>query len=118
MDPQMSPSLPHIQRTVSRQSSDVEYEIAHQLVQHAQGRADGNDFKSTTTPTEHDPAQNGTIPSHSHIDKSSANGKSQYSRDSRRSPSQDRMSESQYAPLKNPPAMGQICSSEHAPSYD
>ncbi|KAL8672653.1 MAG: hypothetical protein Q9168_002894 [Polycauliona sp. 1 TL-2023] len=107
MDPQASSSLPHVQRTISRQSSDIEYEIAHQLVQHAQGRADVNDYKSTTTSTEHKSTQNGISQSHPHLDKSITNGKSQYNREPRRSPSQDRMSESQYAPLKNPPAMGQ-----------
>ncbi|KAI4273664.1 MAG: hypothetical protein L6R38_006293, partial [Xanthoria sp. 2 TBL-2021] len=110
MDTQMPSSLPHIQRAVSRQSSNIEYEVAHQLVQHAQGRADVNDFSTTTIETNHKPAQNGIFQGHPHINKSLTNGKSQYNGDSRRSPSQDRTSESQYAPLKNPPAMGQVCS--------
>ncbi|KAL8656816.1 MAG: hypothetical protein Q9226_002532 [Calogaya cf. arnoldii] len=110
MDPQIPSSLPHIQRTASRQSSDIDYEIAHQLVQHSQGRPDVNDFTSTATATNHKSAQNGILQGPPHRDKSLTNGKSPYDRDPRRSPSQDRTSESQYAPLKNPPAMGQVCS--------
>ncbi|KAL8918144.1 MAG: hypothetical protein Q9172_005547 [Xanthocarpia lactea] len=107
MDPQAPANLPHIQRTVSRQSSDIEYEIAHQLIQHAQGRGDVNDFSTTTTTTSDKATENGGLQGHPNTDKGLNNGKSQYDRDSRRSPSQDQMSESQYAPLNNPPALGQ-----------
>ncbi|KAL8861654.1 MAG: hypothetical protein Q9178_001855 [Gyalolechia marmorata] len=96
MDPQPPSNLPHIQRTVSRQSSDIEYEIAHQLIQHAQGRGDINDFSATTTTTSDKPTEDGILQGHPHTDKALNN---------------DRMSESQYAPLKNPPALGQVCSS-------
>ncbi|KAI4107681.1 MAG: hypothetical protein LQ339_002587 [Xanthoria mediterranea] len=106
----MSSNLPPLRRTVSRRSSNIEYEVAQQLVQHAQGRPDVNDFNTTTIENNHKPAQSGIFPGHPDIDKSLSNGKSQYNGDSRRSPSQDRTSESQYAPLKNPPAMGQVCS--------
>ncbi|KAL8726595.1 MAG: hypothetical protein Q9166_006630 [cf. Caloplaca sp. 2 TL-2023] len=109
MDPQAPSGLPQISRTLSRQSSDIEYEIAHQLIQHSQGRGDASEFGSTASASERGPTED-TIP-HGlpHVDQSAINGKLQYERGSRRSPSQDRMSESQYAPLKNPPAMGQVC---------
>ncbi|KAL9640979.1 MAG: hypothetical protein Q9204_000454 [Flavoplaca sp. TL-2023a] len=102
----MPSTRPDIQ-TGSRHSSDIEVEIAQQLLQHARGRPDVNDIKSSTAPTSHDPTPNGIIQDHLHTDKSLMNGKSQYNPDPRRSPSQDQMSESQYAPLKDPPAMGQ-----------
>ena len=108
MDSQMPSTRPDIQ-TGSRHSSDIEVEIAQQLLQHARGRPDVNDIRSSTAPTSHDPTQNGIIQDHLHTDKSLMNGKSQYNTDPRRSPSQDQMSESQYAPLKDPPAMGQVC---------
>ncbi|KAL8780822.1 MAG: hypothetical protein Q9213_006295 [Squamulea squamosa] len=107
MDPQAPLNLPHIQRTP--QSSDIDYEIAHQLIQHAQGRGDSNDPNNTTALNISKPLENGDVQGHPPTDKIITNGKSQYERDSRHSPSQDQMSESQYAPLKNPPAMGQVC---------
>ncbi|KAL8771604.1 MAG: hypothetical protein Q9209_003047 [Squamulea sp. 1 TL-2023] len=107
MDPQAPSSLPHVQRT--RQSSEIDYEIAHQLIQHAQGRDDVQGTNNTTAANTSKPLENGDLHGHPPTDKIIANGKSQHERDSRRSLSQDQMSESQYAPLKNPPAMGQVC---------
>ncbi|KAL8844719.1 MAG: hypothetical protein Q9176_000819 [Flavoplaca citrina] len=82
----MPSTRPDIQ-TGSRHSSDIEVEIAQQLLQHARGRPDVNDIKSSTAPTSHDPTQNGIIQDHLHTDKSLMNGKSQYNTDPRRSSS-------------------------------
>ncbi|KAL8699289.1 MAG: hypothetical protein Q9224_001477 [Gallowayella concinna] len=109
MDSQALPSLSHAQRTNSRQSSDIEYEIAHQLIQHAQGRGDSNDLGSTPSTSENGPQEDLNAHGAPYIHQSLSNGRAHSDRDSRRSPSQDRTSESQYAPLKNPPTMGQVC---------
>lgn len=107
MDPQASPNLTDPQLTVSRRSSDIEYEVAHQLIQHAQGKSDPHETNNPRPPSE--PGPSDTTGPHHHNDQRNMNGKSPSDRGSRCSTSQDRMSESQYAPLKNPPVMGQMC---------
>ncbi|KAL8718801.1 MAG: hypothetical protein Q9225_004111 [Loekoesia sp. 1 TL-2023] len=107
MEAQASSNLPDSQRTLSRQSSDIDYEIAHQLIQHAYGKSDS--IEAGKPAPSNEPAAPETTAAHDHTDQRVMNGKSPSDRDSRRSVSQDRMSESQYAPLKNPPAMGQMC---------
>lgn len=107
MEPQASPNLTDPQRTVSRRSSDIEYEVAHQLIQHAQGKSDPNE--TNNHPPSSEPGPSDATGPQQHNDQRIMNGKSPSDRGSRRSTSQDRMSESQYAPLKNPPATGQMC---------
>ncbi|KAL8803884.1 MAG: hypothetical protein Q9200_006046, partial [Gallowayella weberi] len=117
MDPHSLPNAPQAQRTNSRQSSDIDYEIAQQLIQHAQGRGDSNELGSTPSASEIGPQDD--LESHGapHIHQTLSNGRPRSERDSRRSPSQDRSSESQYAPLKNPPAMGQVCRNTPRPTF-
>ncbi|KAI4230819.1 MAG: hypothetical protein L6R40_007929 [Gallowayella cf. fulva] len=105
MDPQALSTFSHGQR----HSSDIEYEIAHQLIQHSQGRGDSKDYDSSTSASELRPRRSPSPNGVPHIDQFIVNSKPLPDADSRRSPSQDRMSESQYAPLSNPPAMGQVC---------
>ncbi|KAL8939285.1 MAG: hypothetical protein Q9211_002810 [Gyalolechia sp. 1 TL-2023] len=105
--PQASSSLTDPQPTLSRRSSEIEYEVAHQLVQHAQGKSDLNQTSNPAPPSERAPSETATP--HHHNDQRAINAKSPSDRDSRPSASQDPMSESQYPPLKNPPAMGQMC---------
>ncbi|KAL8941955.1 MAG: hypothetical protein Q9216_001935 [Gyalolechia sp. 2 TL-2023] len=107
MEPQASSDLTESQPTLSRRSSEIEYEVAHQLIQHAQGKSDPNETGHSAPPSERGPSET-TGPRH-HSDQIAMNGKSPSDHDSRRSASQDQMSESQYAPLKNPPTMGQMC---------
>ncbi|KAL9595512.1 MAG: hypothetical protein Q9219_006410 [cf. Caloplaca sp. 3 TL-2023] len=107
METQASSNLPESQQNLSRQSSDIEYEIAHQLIQHAQGKNDRDDASNIISPTDRAPSD--PNPSRHSTDQRPINGKIPSDHDSRRSASQDRMSESQYAPLNNPPATGQMC---------
>ncbi|KAL8807910.1 MAG: hypothetical protein Q9182_000376 [Xanthomendoza sp. 2 TL-2023] len=117
MDSHSLSNVHQAQRTNSRQSSDIEYEIAQQLIQHAQGRGDSNDLGSTRSASETGPQDDLESRGAPHIHQTLGNGKPQSERDSRRSPSQDRSSESQYAPLKNPPAMGQVCRNTPRPTF-
>lgn len=100
-------SLSDTQRRLSRQSSDIDYELAQQLIQHSQGRRDTNDGGHTASANERGLAE--ATPSHNqvHTEQNAVNGKSHYDGNSRRSISHDRVSESQYAPVT--PAMGQEC---------
>ena len=109
MEAQAPPDFSDSQQ--ARQSSDIDYEIAHQLIQHAQGKSDPNEANTNTPPTEPEPPDGSTSQYHTdqRATQRATNGKLPPNQDTRRSISQDRMSESQYAPLKNPPAMGQMC---------
>lgn len=106
---QAPPNDPEFQRALSQQSSNIEYEIAHQLVQHAQsqGKYDPAEVANAASSIERRPPE--TAPAPQPDDQRATNGNQASDHNSRRSTSQDRMSESQYAPLKNPPATGQLC---------
>ena len=95
---------------LSRQSSEVDYEIAEQLIQHAQGRRDGSgndvasiasDRKTSPDFTSGDGGQKG--------DRRAEDSKSRSRQDNRRSSSQERQPEEKYAPINIPVAMGQVC---------
>ncbi|KAL8831158.1 MAG: hypothetical protein Q9170_005418 [Blastenia crenularia] len=107
MEMQASSNLPDSQRTLSRELSDMDHELAHHLLQHAQGKSDSHDAGNTASPNA--PEIPETTARQRPSDQTAVNGKVASDQDSRRSTSQDRTSESQYAPLKNPPAMGQMC---------
>ena len=107
MDPQTLSSLPDSQQRLSRQSSDIDYELAQQLIQHSQGRRDTTEISSTAQASEPGQHELTTSNSHFHNDQNATNGKGEHDANSRRSVSHDRMSESQYAPVA--PAMGQAC---------
>ncbi|KAL8918854.1 MAG: hypothetical protein Q9208_007111 [Pyrenodesmia sp. 3 TL-2023] len=106
---QAPPNEPESKRAMSQQSSKIEYEIAHQLVQHAQshGKYDLTEVANAASSTERRPPE--TAPAPQPDEYRATNGNHASDQNSRRSTSQDRMSESQYAPLKNPPATGQLC---------
>ncbi|KAL8870925.1 MAG: hypothetical protein Q9174_003136 [Haloplaca sp. 1 TL-2023] len=107
MDSQTLSTLPDSQQRLSRQSSDIDYELAQQLIQHSQGRRDTTEISSTAQASEPGQPASTTSNSHFHDDQNATNGKGEHDANSRRSPSHDRMSESQYAPVA--PAMGQAC---------
>ncbi|KAI4177537.1 MAG: hypothetical protein LQ346_007676 [Caloplaca aetnensis] len=97
------------QTPLDPESSNIEYEIAHQLIQHAQsqGKYDSNEVANSAPSTERRPPE--TARASQPDGQRATNENPSSDRDPRRSTSQDRMSESQYAPLKNPPATGQLC---------
>ncbi|KAI4132987.1 MAG: hypothetical protein LQ338_000455 [Usnochroma carphineum] len=107
MESQAPPNPSDSQRALSRHSSDIDYEIAHQLIQHAQGKHDPSEAGNADPASECAPPDTAALPRNS--DQSATSGKPTSNGDSRRSTSQDPASESQYAPLNNPPAMGQVC---------
>lgn len=107
MEPQAPSDPSDSNRTLSRQSDDIDYEVAHQLIQHAQGRHDFTDGGNAASTSDGGAPESAAAEQIN--DQRAVNGKLAYNGDPRRSTSQDRMSESQYAPLKNPPAMGQVC---------
>ncbi|KAL8701624.1 MAG: hypothetical protein Q9201_004809 [Fulgogasparrea decipioides] len=109
MEPQALSTLPNSQRRLSRQSSDIDYELAQQLIQHSQGRRDPNDGGHTSSEERRGLPETSISHGDLHTDQSAMNGKLQQNGDPRRSGSHDQMSESQYAPMKTPPAMGQKC---------
>lgn len=97
---------------LSQQSSELDYEIAQQLVQHSQEARDGsrgsfitsvNDLRASPTAAIDETDNNGdpTTNDHEH--------EVQKRQSPPRSPSQDRPREGQYAPLTSAPAMGQVC---------
>ena len=85
-------------RLLSRQSSEVDYEAAQQLIKHSQGRRDdtGGDLSNPTM--ELSAAAKESTKSHMAED-----------RDLRRSASQELLLETQYSPFHNPPGTGQVC---------
>jgi hypothetical protein len=82
----------------SERSSEFEYEIAKQLIQHSQGRRASPDGGGAGAGV---PERNGD---HRSIDQ----GLRSQEENSRTS-SQERVSDAPYAPITVPPALGQIC---------
>ncbi|KAL8953428.1 MAG: hypothetical protein Q9222_000741 [Ikaeria aurantiellina] len=100
---------PDSRSRVSRQSSEIDRELAHQLLRHSQGGRDTNENGKVTTENENRSAETAGSHSAPFTNHNAIKDRPQYDEQSRRSISQDRMSESQYAPIKNPPATGQMC---------
>lgn len=105
-------TLPSSHHMLSHQSSELDYEIAQQLVQHSQEARDGSRGDIPTSaknigasPT---PADDGTNTKEDTITEDH-----ELEIRKRRSPSpsplQDRPREGQYASLTSGPAMGQVC---------
>ena len=110
MAPQGLATIDHARGQLSRQSSEVDYEIAEQLIQHAQGRRDGNGNDAAVTAPESKslpdftPGDGG--PSE---DQAGEGNNSQPRQGNRRSSSQERQPEEKYDPISIPVAMGQVC---------
>ena len=104
-------TLPSSHHVLSQQSSELDYEIAQQLVQHSQEARDGSrgDIITSAKDTRASPTPgiNGT-----NNDEDTITTDHEHDMQKRRSPPrsslQDRSRE-QYAPLTNAPAMGQVC---------
>lgn len=110
MAPQGLSTLDHPRVQLSRQSSEVDYEIAEQLIQHAQGRRDGNGNDVAGTAPE-----SNTLPDFTSGDRglsgdqAGESNNSQPRQGNRRSSSQERQPEEKYDPISIPVAMGQVC---------
>jgi hypothetical protein len=110
MAPQGLPTLDHPRGHLSRQSSEVDYEIAEQLIQHAQGRRDvgGNDVAGIAPERKTSPdfSPGDRVPND---DQGVEGNNSEPRQGNRRSSSQERQPEEKYAPINIPVAMGQVC---------
>lgn len=105
-------ALPSSHHMLSQQSSELDYEIAQQLVQHSQEARDGSRGDIITSNKDFGASSNPVI------DGTNVHGDMITEHDDRgfqktqsppRSPMQDRPRDGQYAPLTNAPAMGQVC---------
>ena len=109
MAPQGLSTLDHPRGPLSRQSSDVDYEIAEQLIQHAQGRRDGNGSDVAGTASEHKNSPGLTSEERGPTeDPGGESNNPQRWQENPRS-SQEGQSEEKYGPINIPVAMGQVC---------
>lgn len=100
----------HRPHHASRPSSEFDYEIAQQLVQQSQGRGDGSGTSMLGANEERRPSVDFIVGSSSpKEDYRPINNHFQPRQDARRTPSQERPPESQYAPINIAPATGQLC---------
>lgn len=83
----------------SERSSEFEYEIAKQLIQHSQGRRPSPDVGGGVT------ERNGDQRSTDH----GLQPQEDNSRTSSQERPQERVSDMHYAPITAPPALGQVC---------
>lgn len=97
---------------LSQQSSELDYEIAQQLVQHSQEARDGSRGDLTTSVKDLGATPTALIDG-TNIDRDSITSDHEHEiqkgQSPSRSPLQDRPREGQYAPLTSAPAMGQVC---------
>lgn len=99
---------PHHQ--ASTQSSEIEYDIAQQLIQHSQGGRDGSGESMVASSLERRSSMDFIVAATSPKEDYRVTDKKFPDRhDVRRTPSQERPPESHYAPINIPPASGQMC---------
>lgn len=105
-------SLASSHHMLSQQSSELDYEIAQQLVQHSQEARDGSRGDILTSVKDLGASPTAVLDGANINGDSIANDHEQESQKRQsppRSPLQDRPREGQYAPLTSAPAMGQVC---------
>lgn len=108
--PAASPYHHHRQRASRRSSSEVDYEIAHHLIQQSQSRGDGNGTSMVGSNEERRPSVDFIVgPTSPKEDYRPVSHNFQQSQEVRRTPSQERPPESHYAPISIPSATGQLC---------
>ena len=100
----------HDDHQLSRRSSEVEYEIAEQLIQHSQQRRDCNGANAISSDKDRRPSLD-LIAAVTALDGQQGVSGHNYPpiHEARGKPPHDRPQESQYSPTNVPPAMGQIC---------
>lgn len=89
----------HHDRHPSERSSEFEYEIAKQLIQHSQGRRPSPEGSGGAT------ERNGDQRSTDHA----LQPQEESGRTSSQERPQERVSDMHYAPITAPPALGQVC---------
>lgn len=110
LGPSASPYHHRHNHHASRPSSEVDYEIAHQLIQQSQGRGDGSGTSMVSSNEERRPSVDFIVGTSSPKEEYRPAGNHfQQRQDVRRTPSQERPPEAQYAPISIPPATGQLC---------
>lgn len=92
-------ALEHHDHHPTERSSDFEYEIAKQLIQHSQGRRPSPDGSGGVI------ERNGDQRSSDH----GLQPQEDNSRTSSQERPQERVSDMHYAPITAPPALGQVC---------
>ena len=80
----------------AERSSEFEYEIAKQLIQHSQGRRPSLDGR-------------GGLPEWNGAPRSTDEGGQRPAEENSRTSSQERMPDTPYAPITVPPPLGQVC---------
>ena len=92
------------QRNTPSRTAGVDFEVAESLLQHSRrGREAGGDKMPIAT------QESNTEPLPTSEDIRIANGGSEHGGGDRQSNSQERQSDAHYAPISNPPALGQAC---------
>ena len=104
-------TLPSSHHMLSQQSSELDYEIAQQLVQHSQEARDGSRGDIITSAKDIGVSPTSVIDGTCNGDTITRDDEHEIRKRQSppRSPLQDRPREGQYAPLTNAPAMGQVC---------
>ena len=110
MAPQGLPTSEHPRGQLSRQSSEVDYEVAEQLIQHAQGRRDANGNDTVGITSERKTSPDTAVGDRGlNEDEGGEGNNSRPRQEDRQSSSQERQLEEKYGPINIPVAMGQIC---------
>ena len=109
MAPQGLSTLNHPRGPLSRQSSEVEYEIAEQLIQHAQGKRDGNGSDVAGTASERKASPGLTSGERGPAEDLGGESNNLQPRQENSRSSQERQPEEKYGPINIPVAMGQVC---------
>lgn len=94
----------------SERSSEFEYEIAKQLIQHSQGRRETSGLNMAGASNERSPSLDfGIAVPERNGDHRPTDPGAQPQEVNSRTSSQERVSDTHYAPITIPPALGQIC---------
>ena len=112
MGPQDTSVLHQQYDQFQRQSSDVDFEAAEQLLQHSRSGRESNGESMSGTVLE--PEASTTFPGSSG-DRTSGDGPFENGNEHGESHLQGRHADSQYAPINNQPPLGQVC--RYAQSY-
>ena len=90
-------------RNTPSRTAGVDFEVAESLLQHSRGVREASGDKMPI------PTQESTTDLSPTNEVGAANGAKEHGRGDRQSNSQERQSDAQYAPISNPPALGQAC---------
>jgi hypothetical protein len=107
---QEHPTPEHHDHHPSERSSEFEYEIAKQLIQHSQGGRETSGLKMVGAHDERSPSLDfGVAVPERNGDHRPTDPSVQPQEENSCTISQERISDTHYAPITIPPALGQIC---------